>query len=47
VSLPYAGSAPGTVTGVVQLNFQVQNSQTYGLLANGKYSDVFQIYVTP
>jgi uncharacterized protein (TIGR03437 family) len=46
VPLPYAGPAPGTVTGVVQLNFQVSSSQTYGLTANGKYSDPFEIYVS-
>jgi hypothetical protein len=48
VPLIYAGAAPGTVTGVVQINFQVNGSSNYyGLTANGKTSDLFFLYVSP
>ena len=51
VPLAYAGAAPGTVTGVVQINFQVIASSglttSYNLTANGKTSDGFFLYVTP
>lgn len=45
----YAGAAPGTVTGVVQINFQVTGStNSYGLTANGRNSFFnFLVYVSP
>ena len=44
----YTGAAPGTVNGVVQIDFQV-TSTAYGyyLSVNGVNSDVFGIYTTP
>jgi uncharacterized protein (TIGR03437 family) len=40
----YAGTAPGMVTGVVQINFQVPATGTFFYLdVNGKTSDVFSI----
>jgi uncharacterized protein (TIGR03437 family) len=44
----YAGAAPGMVTGVVQINFQVSRTGTsLSLYANGKTSDSFSIAVSP
>ena len=48
----YAGTAPGMVIGVVQINFQVGGSfygtYSYSLSANGQSEDAyFNIYVTP
>jgi uncharacterized protein (TIGR03437 family) len=45
----YAGPAPGTVTGVVQINFRVTAGESgyYYLIANGKSGDAFFIYVSP
>lgn len=43
----YAGAAPGMVTGVVQVNFQVTGSSNYYVLtSNLKTSDLFFVYVT-
>jgi uncharacterized protein (TIGR03437 family) len=48
VPVVYAGAAPGMVTGVVQINFQVTGSTNYyGLTANLKTSDLFFLYVSP
>ena len=48
VPVLYAGAAPGTVTGVVQINFQVTgNTSYYVLIANGESSYVFSVYVSP
>jgi len=48
VPVLYAGAAPGTVTGVVQINFQVTgNTANYVLIANGQTSEVFSVYVSP
>ena len=51
----YAGTAPGIVTGVVQINFQVTTApgmggiipNYYSLVATGKTSDQFSVYVAP
>jgi uncharacterized protein (TIGR03437 family) len=46
----YAGSAPGMVTGVVQINFQLGNGiggTSYYLSVDGKNSDPFTIFLTP
>jgi uncharacterized protein (TIGR03437 family) len=44
----YAGTAPGMVTGVVQINFQVTNNgYDYYLVVNGQNQAVFSVYVTP
>ena len=43
----YAGTAPGMVTGVVQINFQVPGTGTsFSLDVNGKISDAFSIAVS-
>jgi uncharacterized protein (TIGR03437 family) len=47
VNLYYIGAAPGTVNGVVQINFQVTASQGYYLSVNGISSDSFGVYTTP
>jgi uncharacterized protein (TIGR03437 family) len=44
--IQYAGPAPGTVTGVVQLNFQVTGSGEYNLIANYQTSPIFSVYVS-
>jgi uncharacterized protein (TIGR03437 family) len=46
-NLYYIGAAPGTVNGVVQINFQVTASQGYYLSVNGISSDSFGVYTTP
>jgi uncharacterized protein (TIGR03437 family) len=45
----YAGAAPGMVTGVVQINFQVSSVATDGftLSAGGRTSDPFTLHLTP
>jgi uncharacterized protein (TIGR03437 family) len=47
----YAGGAPGLVTGIVQINFQVPAAinmfDSYYLTVNGKNSDMFSIFATP
>jgi uncharacterized protein (TIGR03437 family) len=44
----YAGSAPGMVTGVVQINFPVTSSgYYYSLIVNGVPGPGFSLYVTP
>ena len=44
----YAGAAPGFVTGVVQINFQVPPSGAlFSLGVSGKASDTFSIAVSP
>jgi uncharacterized protein (TIGR03437 family) len=50
----YAGAAPGTVAGVVQINFQIPApyihspaAYTFTLSASGKSSAPAAIYVTP
>ena len=45
----YAGAAPGMVTGVVQINFQVPTaaSQFYDLRVAGAYSSEFKLFTTP
>jgi uncharacterized protein (TIGR03437 family) len=47
VNLYYIGAAPGTVNGVVQIDFQVTASQGYYLSVNGISSDSFGVYTTP
>jgi uncharacterized protein (TIGR03437 family) len=56
VNIPYLGSAPGTVNGVVQINFQVTHhgvfsapyfNQSYYFEVNGISSDFFGIYSRP
>jgi hypothetical protein len=46
-NLYYIGAAPGTVNGVVQINFQITASQGYYLSVNGISSDSFGVYTTP
>ena len=41
----YAGTAPGTVTGVIQINFKVTPYGYYQLRVNGKFSDPFYISI--
>ena len=45
----YSGAAPGMVTGVIQVNFQVNTAASgeYSLSANGKTSDPFTLFVSP
>jgi hypothetical protein len=40
----YAGAAPGTVNGVVQINFQPKAGHAYYL--NGNVEDVFSVFVS-
>ena len=47
VNLYYIGAAPGTVNGVIQINFQVTASQSYYLSVDGINSGIFGIYITP
>lgn len=52
VATPYDGAAPGLVTGVVQINFQVtspafDSTGVYYLSVGLKTSDTFSIFVTP
>jgi uncharacterized protein (TIGR03437 family) len=46
----YSGAAPGLVTGVVQVNFQIpvtaSGPHMFYLNVNGKSSDPFEIFVT-
>jgi len=42
-----AGAAPGIVTGVVQINFQVTPGGAYQLSVSGTNSDFFGIFVKP
>jgi uncharacterized protein (TIGR03437 family) len=44
VNLYYIGAAPGTVNGVVQIDFQVTASQSYYLSVNGINSGTFGVY---
>jgi len=46
VNVSYTGAAPGTVNGVIQINFQVTATGCY-LSVNGINSDFFDIYMTP
>jgi uncharacterized protein (TIGR03437 family) len=46
LSTPYAGDAPGLVTGIIQINFQV-TKYPFTLSAGGKSSAEFGISVTP
>jgi uncharacterized protein (TIGR03437 family) len=43
-NVTYSGAAPGTVNGVVQINFQVAASQSYYLSVNGINSGTFGVY---
>jgi uncharacterized protein (TIGR03437 family) len=47
VNLYYIGAAPDTVNGVVQIDFQVTESQGYYLSVNGISNDSFGVYTTP
>jgi uncharacterized protein (TIGR03437 family) len=49
VNVSYTGAAPGTVNGVVQINFQVTASATFGyyLSVDGINSNTFGVYTTP
>ena len=47
VNLYYTGAAPGMVSGVVQLNFQVSASQGYYFSADGISSNPFTVYTMP
>ena len=44
VNVYYSGAAPGTVTGVIQINFQVSASQTYYFSAGTAYSGQFGVF---
>jgi hypothetical protein len=43
----YGGAAPGSVTGIVHIDFQVTATGSYAISANGKTSDRFSVFVTP
>jgi uncharacterized protein (TIGR03437 family) len=47
VNVPYIGAAPGTVNGVVQINFQVTPGGAYYLSVDGVSSDMFKVSVKP
>jgi uncharacterized protein (TIGR03437 family) len=49
LNVSYTGAAPGTVNGVVQINFQVAASAPYGyyLSVDGINSNSFGVYATP
>jgi uncharacterized protein (TIGR03437 family) len=47
VVISYAGPAPGIVTGVTQINFQVGTKSFFYLSVGGTNSDDFSIYVMP
>jgi uncharacterized protein (TIGR03437 family) len=47
VNVSYTGAAPGTVTGVMQINFQVSAGQGYYLSVDGIDSNSFTVYTTP
>jgi uncharacterized protein (TIGR03437 family) len=46
VTVYYSGAAPDSVTGVVQIDFQVTSSQTYYLSVDGISSRNFTVYST-
>jgi hypothetical protein len=43
----YTGAAPGTVNGVVHIDFQVAANTGYYLSVDGINSGIFVIYTTP
>ena len=47
VNVSYTGAAPGTVAGVMQINFQVTAGQGYYLSVDGIDSNSFTVYTTP
>jgi uncharacterized protein (TIGR03437 family) len=48
VDVAYVGAGPGTVNGVIQINFKITSGVSYyDLNVNGVSSDPFGVYVTP
>jgi len=47
LGVPYIGAAPGTVNGVVQINFQVAATDTYYFSVDGINSDTFSVFTRP
>ena len=45
VNVYYSGAAPGAVTGVLQIDFQVTSSQSYYFSVGDVYSDSFSVFV--
>ncbi len=43
----YSGAAPGLITGIVQINFQVNGTGPFTLTNSGKVSSPFNIYTAP